>query len=800
MDHARIANKKLQYQRELKGWSQQHVANQVGTTVKIVSRWECGTSTPLPYYQAKLCSLFGKNAAELGFIKHQEMPDLSIVNTINPAFSLRKEQADVQPGPLIAPSFWNVPHQRNPFFTGREALLQHLQDVLNMNTAVALVHPQQTPHAISGLGGIGKTQTAVEYAYRYHHEYEAVLWVKADTRENLLADFMALAVQLHLVAKDEREPQLGVDALKRWLMDHTGWLLILDNADDLAVVSDFLPTLGRGHTLLTTRASAVGRMAMHVDIDTMKSDEGTLLLLRRSGILEPHASLEDAPSADRACARKIVRVTDGLPLALDQAGAYIEETGISILDYLDLYQAHRADLLKRRSRLPSDYPHTVATVWSLSFQQVEQADLAAAELLRLCAFLDPDAIPEEMITAGAPVLGPLLGSIASDPLRMNDVIEVLLRFSLIRRNASMRTLVIHRLVQAVIQDAMPIDTQHTWAERAIRVVQRAFPAYVTLTTWQQCQRCLPHAQACTGLVDRFRLTFAEAAHLFNQAGYYLKERALPAQAEPLYQRALAIREQVLGPDHLDTAKSLYNLARLYYDEGRYAEGEQLYQRVLAIREKMLGPDHADTAQCLNSLALLYWAWGKYAEAEPLYQRALPISEQTLGMEHRDTAHCLNNLALLYVSQGKYAEAEQLHRRVLAIREKVLEPDHPDTAQSLQNLAALYYAQGDQSKYGEAEQLCQDSLAIRERVLGPEHLQTAKSLHNLALLYEAQGKCAEAEALYQRALAIRKKVLGPENPKTLSTEESYAALLRTMQRDEEASVLEAHVKAIQALIR
>jgi tetratricopeptide (TPR) repeat protein len=772
----------------------------VGTTVKIVSRWECGDSKPLPYYRAKLCKLFGANTKELGFVEPEELCETDIVF---PLFSPLEEQKGNEDGrrtALAAPLFWNIPHQRNPFFTGREALLQNLHEMLTMDSAIALAYPQRPPQAISGLGGIGKTQTAVEYAYRYQQEYETVLWVKADTHENLLVDFMTIAVLLNLIEKSEKEPYRAVDAVKRWLKDHTNWLLILDNADDLAVIRDFLPTLGKGHTLLTTRASALGRMAKRVEMDTMEPDEGTLFLLRRIGILGSQDALQKAPGAERACASKIVQAMVGLPLALDQAGAYIEETGISISDYLDLYQMHRAELLKRRSALPSDYPHTVATAWSLSFQKVEQADPVAADLLHLCAFFDPDAIPEEMIVGGIHALGPLLGSIISDQLRVNEAIEVLLRFSLVRRNPFMKTLTIHRLVQAVIQDTMNKETQRIWAERAIRTVHRAFPNHVGAATRQGCQRCLPHVQVCATLMDQYGLCFAEEAHLFNQAGYFLKEQALCTEAEPLYLRALAIREQVLGPEHLDTAQSLYNLARLYYDEGRYAEGEQLYRRALAIREQVLGPEHLDTAQCLNSLALLYWAWGKDSEAEPLYQRALPIREQVLGPEHPDTAHCLNNLALLYVSQGKYAEAERLHRRVLAIREQVLGPDHPDTAQSLQNVAGIYYARGDRSKYAEAERLYQRSLAIREQVLGPEHLQTAKSLNNLALLYEAQGKYSEAERLYQRTLAIREKALGQENPKTIATGESYAVLLRKMRRNEEATALEAHAKALQVRIR
>ena len=191
--------------------------------------------------------------------------------------------------------------------------------------------------------------------------------------------------------------------------------------------------------------------------------------------------------------------------------------------------------------------------------------------------------------------------------------------------------------------------------------------------------------------------------------------------------------------------------------GDYAKAEPLYQRALAIREKALGPEHPDTATSLNNLAVLYEAMGDYAKAEPLYQRALAIREKALGPEHPDTATSLNNLAVLYKAMGDYAKAEPLFQRALAIREKALGPEHPDTATSLNNLAGLYNAMGD---YAKAEPLYQRALAICEKALGPEHPDTATSLNNLAGLYDAMGDYAKAEPLYRRALAIQRKSARP----------------------------------------
>jgi tetratricopeptide (TPR) repeat protein/CHAT domain-containing protein len=258
-----------------------------------------------------------------------------------------------------------------------------------------------------------------------------------------------------------------------------------------------------------------------------------------------------------------------------------------------------------------------------------------------------------------------------------------------------------------------------------------------------------------------------------------------AEAEPLFKRALVIWEKALGPEHPDVATSLNNLALLYHAQGRYAEAEPLWKRALAIREKALGPEHPDVATSLSSLAGLYYAQGRYAEAEPLWKRALAIREKALGPEHPDVATSLNNLALLYHAQGRYAEAEPLYKRALAIWEKVLGPEHPDVANSLSNLAALY---ADQGRHGEAEPLWKRALAIREKALGPEHPDVANSLNNLAGLYRAQGRYAEAEPLYKRALAIREKALGPEHPDVGTSLNNLGELYRAQGRYAEAEPL------------
>jgi tetratricopeptide (TPR) repeat protein len=677
-------------------------------------------------------------------------------------------------------------------------------------------------------------QIAIEYAHRYRNDYNAVFFIRTDTETALTEGLVEIAGVLALPGRDAKDQKETVGAVKRWLLEHDRWLLIADNADDLALVKNVLPFDGPGRIVLTTRAAGTCAVAEAVKVKKMEPEEGACFLLRRAGLLAWDSGCGSASGDQQAAARELSIKLDGLPLALDQAGAYVEETGCGLSVYLDLYRNHAPELLRRRGALSSDHPDPVATTWALSFENIEKASPAAAELLRFCAFLDPDQIPEEVFSEGAPELGPVLGPIGSDALELNSSISEILKYSLLRRDANSRTLEIHRLVQAVLKQPMGQDTQRLWAERAVRVVNHAFPRG-EFSTWVDCERFLAQAHACAELISEWGFEFAEAAQLLNQAGFYLSERGRYTDAEPLYRRALAIREKTLEPEHPDVATSVNNLARLYATQGQYAKAEPLYQRTLAIREKVLGPDHPAVATSLNGLARLYNTQGQYAKAEPLYQRALAIREKVLGPEHLDVATSLNNLALLYANigqyakaepiferalairekalgsdhsnvatilhnlgllyrdQGQYTKAESLFERALTIREKTLGPDHPDLATSLSDAATLYYFQG---QYAKVEPLLDRSLAIREKVLGSEHPDVAASLNGLAMLYANIGQYAKAEPLYQRALAIWEKALGPEHPPATCLE-NYALLLQTMGRSEEAGQLEARGRAIRA---
>jgi tetratricopeptide (TPR) repeat protein len=406
----------------------------------------------------------------------------------------------------------------------------------------------------------------------------------------------------------------------------------------------------------------------------------------------------------------------------------------------------------------------VATTWSLSFQQVEQQSPAAADVLRLCAFLAADAIPEELLVRGAAELGAVLGTVARDPFQLNAALEVLHRYSLVRRDSGTHLLSIHRLVQAVLRESMDQQTQRTWAERTVRAVNAAFPEVGAGTgTGAIHQSYLPHVQECAALIKEYQLHFPEAARLLYQAGAVLYYHGFYLQSQSLHKLALAIREQVFGSEHPAVAESFNALAILARLQGDYQQAEGLHRQALSIRAKMLGPEHSATAESLNNLGVLYRTQGKYEQAEPFLQQALNIREQALGPEHPDILYTFLNLAKLYAEQQKYEQAEQLLQQALTTGERVLEAGHPLIAHNLNLLARLSYEQGN---YERAETLWKQALAIIEETLGPEHPATADRLNDLAELYAAQGRYPQAQSLCQRAINICEERLGPEHPDTI----------------------------------
>jgi tetratricopeptide (TPR) repeat protein len=652
---------------------------------------------------------------------------------------------------------WNIP-QGVPFFTGREDVLQKLADTLASRGAAALAQRQ----AITGLGGIGKTQTAIEYANRHRAEYKVGLWAVAESRETLISDFVAIASMLKMPEANIQDQNFTVTAVKRWLEGHSDWLLILDNADDPKVVEEFLPVNSKGHILLTSRAQVfddIGIMSP-VELDEMSPPDARMFLLRRTG-------REELDTGEEKAVEELAKVLDYLPLALEQAGAYIKVLRSSFGSYIASYRKRGLALLEKSGPVDK-YKKSVKTTWSLNFEQVEQASKASAELLRASAFLNPDRIPNELISAGATELGPeisaVLAEVESDPLVLDELFQPLIRYSLIHRNRKTKTYDIHRLVQVVLKEEMDNSIRRLWIERVIKAVGLTFPRIDPLdaSEWDDTERLLSHAQLCTEYVFTYSTESQEAARFLNALGRYLHFRARLVEAESLYKKSLEIRERVLGRNNPDVATSLHNLGWLYYDQSRYSEAKPLYLRALEIRRMCFGFDHPDVATTLVGIANLYIQQGDFAQAEEFLREAMSFREKYSDADILGVAECLGIFGHLYLVQGRYSEAELLCQQALELKSRVLENDHFKMAPSLSTLGRIYANRG---WYNEAAPLFLQSLSIVEKAYGGNHPIVADILRELAWIYLNQDEDDKAGSLVSRALEIMEDTIGAENTRT-----------------------------------
>ncbi|ACF47371.1 TPR repeat-containing protein (plasmid) [Prosthecochloris aestuarii DSM 271] len=623
------------------------------------------------------------------------------------------------PGSL--PDVWNIP-RRNPNFTGRDQLLQDLHASLTDGNHTAL-----TQQALHGLGGIGKSQLAIEYAYRYSTSYAHAWWIRAEEDASIITDYAALATALQLPEKDAEEQKVIIEAVRRWLNTHHGWLLVFDNVRDAASIRHYLPDGTGGHVLITSRNPDWRTIGRPLQVTVWERDESIAFLKQRTG----------QDQQENSDANELADELGDLPLALEQAAAFIEKRHITISEYLNLYRTRRKDLLDRTT--PSDdYPDTIATTWVMAFEAIRDVPLAS-DLLFFSSIIAPDAIPKDLIKQALEqrVDDQDHEEQSIDELDFHDAIDALCSYSLISPDTD--TFSIHRLVQAITQDRMGPEAIAHYRKEMLQSLLALFPedAHNTPSCWRLCAELLPHAEKIIEKSD----PSVNMATLLNNMGSYYHGRAFYAEAEPLYRRALDIYEKQLGGEHPYVATSLNNLAELFRAQGKYGEAEPLYRRALGIDEKALGLEHPEVATDLNNLALLLDAQGKYGEAEPLYRRALDIYEKQLGGEHPYVATSLNNLAGLLYAQGKYGEAEPLYRRALLIREEQLGGEHPYVATSLNNLAGLLDAQG---KYGEAEPLYRRALGICEQSLGASHPNTITMQNNLEVLLEKMKDSGDRE--------------------------------------------------------
>nr|BBH93282.1 hypothetical protein KTA_14810 [Thermogemmatispora argillosa] len=402
---------------------------------------------------------------------------------------------------------------------------------------------------------------------------------------------------------------------------------------------------------------------------------------------------------------------------------------------------------------------------SLLFERLRQRDVAAAGLLCFCACLAPEAIPELLLTRGLARLPHPLAATAAD----GSALTTLQSEALLMRDPQRETLQIHMLMREALPERLPAEEQVAWKRLAIEALAIAYPGQER-EHWPTYEGLLPHALHCAAWITQEpALQTATAASLLQQAGTYLRQQGRYQEAAPLFERALSIRERVLGPDQAETATSLSDLAFVYRFLGRSSEALPLLERALSIRERVLGSAHPLTAATLEHLASLYLSSGRLAEAFPLFERLAPLSEQVFGPSDPRTLSVLNALALCYERLNRLPEACALFEQALALSEQAHQP-HPSLTGSIaHNLALLYRRLG---RLAEALPLLERALTLLEQTFGPADRRVAATLYNLALLYKDVGRSDEALPLLERALAIYERAAGPDHPLTRQLRTTY----------------------------
>ncbi|MDZ8096661.1 MAG: tetratricopeptide repeat protein [Nostoc sp. DedQUE05] len=683
----------------------------------------------------------------------------------------RDEARKTKPKPTF---YENIPLSGVQEFVGREKDLQNLHQLLQENEQVAIA-------AVAGMGGVGKTELALQYARNHRETYKGgICWLLAK-----VGDVGIQVVQFVRTVLDLNIPE-GLDVFAQVQYCWRHWreegnvLLVLDDVGEYQQVKPYLPSSSSRFKVLITTRQYLGASIKQLSLDVLQPEAALELL--KSFFKETPQRIEQ----ELAVANQLCEWLGYLPLGLELVGRYLKrKVDVSLTEML-------RRLEKKRLEQPAlDKPEGdmtaqrgVLAAFELSWQELNDDDKQLGCLLSLFASapiawdLVQQCLPEE------------------DEEELEEIRDdKLLNLHLLQRKDE-GVYQLHPLLREFFQYKLTGLEQAEELKRSLCKVMVAvakdIPHNPILEQIKNVTPAIPHlAEVANNYIqyvsdEDLIWAFVGNAWFYNGQGLYDK-------AEPWYEQCLEITKQRLGENHLDIATSLNNLAGLYYSQGRYSEAEPLFIKALALWRKLIGEEHPKVATSLNNLALLYRYQGKYSEAEPLFIQALILRHKLLGEEHPDIATSLNNLAFLYHSQGRYSEAEPLFIKALALSRKLLGEEHPDVALSFNNLAELFHSQG---RYREAEPLFIQALTLRRKLLGEEHPDVAQSFHSLAFLYYSQRRYSEAEPLYSIALALRRKLLGEQHPHVVATLNNFAALYYFQGRYSEAEPLFIQVLALR----
>jgi hypothetical protein len=600
------------------------------------------------------------------------------------------------------------------------------------------------------------------------------------------------------------------------------YAMVFDNADNLTPeeLEQYFPSGLGGNILITSRNSGLKHLTLHensLEVKEMEENDAISLLLRA-------ACLDNSQEDLQAEASKIVNELFYIPLAIDQAGAFIAFGGTHIRDYLNEYSQYRERLLSYPAfKGVSKYNRSVYGTWELSFKEIQQraksdnfqraeAAKSAMFLLAIFAFFHFDGITEEIFSYAATQEHkkykqrstlPLASSVIDCTLLQlhntgqwnnfifKEGVRVLLSFSLIKLVSSKGIYTMHPLIHAWGRDRMSSEDRQKYCLMAYAMLACSLPADFDEQPYQFRRVLVTHLKANIqhSVMAKKETVGRYFADAYEKFGKLLREQGYSSEAEKFQIQLLFITSRTLGEDHQGTINVMAELAITYESLGKYADAEMLQIKVIDLANRYLGEEHQYTIMAMGNLANTYWGLGKYLAAEKLQIQVLDIRNRLLGEEHPNTIMAMGNLANTYQSLGKYLAAEKLQIKVLDLRNRLLGEEHPDTIIAMDNLAVTY---GSLGKYDDAEKLQIEVLNMRNRLLGEEHPDTFTAMYNLASTYQWLGKYADAEKLRIQVLDMRNRHLGEEHPDTIRAMGSLAITYESLGKYADAEKLQIKV--------
>jgi tetratricopeptide (TPR) repeat protein len=669
------------------------------------------------------------------------------------------------------PAICNLPGTQNPYFVGRRDLLQEIENAFTDTDG------GQSIQVITGPTGTGKTAAALEFAFSRQHLYDIIWYVRADTPAGIAMDLAKLAGKL---SPDGQEPNLqgAARAAGRLLQARDRWLLIFDDAPSPKDISGSLPPGAKGNVLITSRGGDWKPLAQAIPLGAWPREDSLAFL-----------QLHIPTTRYRSVADKLALALGDLPMALEQAVAYISQSGIPPEDYLKAYEAQWARTLTR-GRPGDEYPPATALAWELSFGQLQANNPAAADLLTLCAFLGSEEIPLEMISDAVTQLPESLAAQAIDRPQLDLLVSLLGQYSLAQ--VSSEGLRVHGLTARLARNRLSAEDRTKWATAAMNIASRAFPFdSQDPTFWPRCAEALPHVLQSASHAREADVSPAEVVVLLDNAGCFLLKQAQFTQARDVLEIAHALVDEKIGRYSTMAARIANNLGRVRQRLGDSLGAMELFESAMEIDALRYGPKTVYMATMASNLGIALSAVGQLDRARERFQWALAIFEDHYGHNHIKIASVLNNLGVVMMRLNLPAEANDCFRRAMFIVESA-HANHPNLACIALNLGCLLQSQGQMN---EAGQLLKLALRIDEKRLGAHHPRVARDLAKLGGYHRQLGATGEAIKCLDRARHIIESAYGPRSPELAPILKELGECLKAAGQDDRAAQLTSRATAL-----